>query len=160
MVRFQASELLNLLKGVGEQLPTLWHKKATEWHCHVLFNLNSTYIWSFLSRAVCFLYQDTWNKIFFLNLSVSSVLSPFSFHTAATSPSGSPTSATVTVEDTNSELSTEAAGTQAEEQTTRYADKLLDHFSVFYMYKICLIYHGPISVPLITNTGKRRHKNW
>ncbi|XP_043984609.1 AN1-type zinc finger protein 5 [Gambusia affinis] len=37
---------------------------------------------------------------------------------AATSPSGSPTSATVTVEDTNSELSTEAAGTQAEEQTT------------------------------------------
>uniref|UniRef100_A0A096LQF7 Zgc:77486 n=1 Tax=Poecilia formosa TaxID=48698 RepID=A0A096LQF7_POEFO len=37
---------------------------------------------------------------------------------AATSPSGSATSASVTVEDTNSELSTEAAGTQAEEQTT------------------------------------------
>ncbi|XP_054905155.1 AN1-type zinc finger protein 5 isoform X2 [Poeciliopsis prolifica] len=37
---------------------------------------------------------------------------------ATSSSSGSPTAASVTVEDTNSELSTEAAGTQAEEQTT------------------------------------------
>ncbi|MEQ2297479.1 hypothetical protein AMECASPLE_035080 [Ameca splendens] len=42
---------------------------------------------------------------------------------AAASPSGSPTSASVTVEDTKSELSTEAAGTPPEEQTTRKQGK-------------------------------------